>query len=191
MPADAAGRMYGDALFEAAEAAGEIDAVQRDLQAMGNALAKTPELARVLFNPAFPEAGKKQVLARMTASGSPLVQNTIQVLVDHGRLTAPPDVISAYDERYGRLQTQLEVELTTAVPIDDAQAEALRARLSAQTGRRVELVRTVDPYIVGGLVLRVRDLLIDASVRGKLEALRLNFRRARLAAGPGTPGGPT
>jgi F-type H+-transporting ATPase subunit delta len=191
MPVDPAGTVYGQALYEAAEATNEVDKAHRDLQDIGRALAENRQLARVLFNPAFPEAGKKQILDKVTAGSSSVVRNAVLVLVDHGRITALPDLIEAYDELWGRQQKQLEVELTTAVPIDDAQAEQLRARLAAQTGASVSLTRKVDPAIVGGLVLRVRDLLIDASVRGKLNALRLSLRKARLSAGPATPGGTT
>jgi F-type H+-transporting ATPase subunit delta len=191
MPVDPAGAVYGQALYEAAEATNELDKAHRDLNDIGRALADNRELARVLFNPAFPEAGKKQILEKLTAASSTVVRNAVLVLVDHGRITALPDLIEAYEELWGRQQKQLEVELTTAVPIDDAQAELLRARLAAQTGASVSLTRKVDPAIVGGLVLRVRDLLIDASVRGKLNALRLSLRKARLSAGPATPGGTT
>jgi F-type H+-transporting ATPase subunit delta len=191
VPADPAGAVYGEALYEAAEDRGEVKQAHGDLQAIGQAMAENLQLTRVLFNPAFPEAGKKQILQKLTAGSSTVVQNAVLVLVDHGRITALPDLIEAFDERYARRQKQLEVELTTAVPIDDAQAELLRARLAAQTGADISLSRKVDPSIVGGLVLRVRDLLIDASVRGKLDSLRLSLRKARLTAGPATPGGTT
>jgi F-type H+-transporting ATPase subunit delta len=187
--ADRAGAVYGEALYEAAEAAGELDRVHRDLATIGSSLAGNADLVRVLFNPAFPQPGKKQILEKLTAAASPLVRSSMLVLIDHGRVTALPDLIEAFDELYARDAKQLEVELTTAVPIDDAQAELLRARLAAQTGANVSLTRKVDPAIVGGLVLRVRDLLIDASLRGKLNALRVSLRKARLSAGPATTGG--
>jgi F-type H+-transporting ATPase subunit delta len=191
MPVDPAGAVYGHALYEAAEDAGEVKQARVDLQAIGRSLAENRQLARVLFNPAFPEAGKKQILDKVTAGSTDVVRHAVLVLVDHGRITALPDMIEAYEELYSRQQKQLEVELTTAVPIDDAQAELLRARLAAQTGASVSLTRKVDPTIVGGLVLRVRDLLIDASVRGKLNSLRTSLRKARLSAGPATSGGTT
>jgi len=181
--------MYGRALYEAAEASGDVELVNRDLQSIGSSLARNEQLVRVLFNPAFPQAGKKQILEKLTAGATPLVRSGLLVLVEHGRVTALPDLIEAFGELYERDQGQLEVELTTAIPIDDAQAELLRARLAAQTGTNVSLTRKVDPTIVGGLVLRVRDLLIDASVRGKLNSLRLSLRKARLSAGPATSGG--
>jgi len=191
VPVEPAGSVYGDALYQAAEEKDQVKQAHGDLQAIGRAMVENRDLARVLFNPAFPEAGKKQILQKITAGSSTVVRNAVLVLVDHGRITALPDLIEAFDERYARQQRQLEVELTTAVPIDDAQADLLRARLATQTGADIALSRKVDPAIIGGLVLRVRDLLIDASVRGKLDSLRLSLRKARLTAGPATPGGTT
>jgi F-type H+-transporting ATPase subunit delta len=184
----AAGAVYGNALFEAAQAAGRLRDVQRDLAGFGRALAEQPALASVLFNPAFPERGKKTILQRLSADSDPLVRNLLMVLVDKGRLPSLPDVIGEFDDRYQRAASALEVDLTTAVEIDDEQAAALERRLSEATGRSVALARRVDPAIIGGVVLRVRDLLVDASLRGRLDTLRTTLRSARLAAGPASGG---
>jgi F-type H+-transporting ATPase subunit delta len=181
MPADPAGTIYGEALFEAAQAAGRLKEVRADLGELGLQLSSSQQLVAVIFNPAFPEPGKRQVLAKLSQGADPLVTSTLLVLLDRGRLTALPDVITAFDELAGRATRQLEVELTTAIPIDDAQAKGLEARLTEATGQSVDLTRKVDPAILGGSVLRVRDLLIDASVRGRLEGLRLSLRKARLS----------
>ena len=182
------GSVYGKALFEAASDAGRLDAVHRDLADLGAAVSGNRQLVRVLFNPGFPEAGKKQVLLSLARDADPLVVNFLQVLADHGRLTDLPSALEQFEELYGAAERHLEVVLTTAIPLDDAQAERLRAALSSQTGQQVALERRVDPSILGGVVLRVRDLLIDASVRARLEALRVSLRKARLAA-PAATGG--
>jgi ATP synthase F1 delta subunit len=176
-----AGRIYGVAMFEAAEDTGRLKAVRSDLDEIGRALTENAQLVKVLFNPAFPEPGKKVILAKLSQGADELVTNMLFVLLEHGRLNALPDVIETFDEHYGRAARQLEVELTTAIPIDDEQASGLEAKLEAATGQTVELTRRVDPAILGGIVLRVRDLLIDASVRGRLEGLRLSLRKARLS----------
>ena len=111
----------------------------------------------------------------MTAGGDPLVVELPErAHLDHGRLELLVDAAEAFADRYRREQRELAVSLTTAVPIDDAQAEGLRQRLESATGQTVTIRRTVDPSIVGGVVLRVRDLLVDASVRRRLEGLRLS-----------------
>lgn len=181
MARDPAAAIYSLALFEAAQEAGRLDAVQRDLNDLGNALAGTPELAQVLFNPAFPAPGKKAILARATSEADELVGRALLVLVDNGRLDELPGIIEDFNERHQEVAGELEVELTTAIPIDDEEADGLRGRLAEATGKTVTLTRRVDAEILGGVVLRMRDLLIDASVRGRLDALRLSLRSARLA----------
>jgi ATP synthase F1 delta subunit len=77
----------------------------------------------------------------------------------------------------------LSVELTTAVPVGDDEADRLRGRIAEASGKDVTLRRRVDPAVVGGIVLRIGDQLIDASVRGRLDGLRLALRKARIAPG--------
>ena len=178
----AGGRVYGAALVEAAQSGGRLHEVARDLAAIGAAVAGGRELAGALFNPAFPDAAKKRILAAMSEGADPLVRNALFVLVDNGRLDALADVVEHVHEADQRARRQLELELTTAVPIDDAEAEQIRARLAEASGQEVTLQRSVDASILGGVIVRVRDRLVDLSVRGRLEALRLSLRNARLGS---------
>jgi F-type H+-transporting ATPase subunit delta len=178
----AGGRVYGAALVEAAQSGGRLHEVARDLAAIGASVAEGRELAGALFNPAFPDAAKKQILAAMSEGADPLVRNALFVLVDNGRLDALADVVEHVHEADQRARRQLELELTTAVPIDDAEAEQIRAKLAEASGHEVSLVRSVDASILGGVIVRVRDRLVDLSVRGRLEALRLSLRNARLGS---------
>ncbi len=176
------GRVYGAALVEAAQAAGRLHEVARDLAAVADSVAGNRELAGVLFNPAFPDAAKKQILAQMTEGADPLVRNGLLVLVDNGRLDTLADVADVVHDADRRASRQLELELTTAVAIGDAEAEQIRARLAEASGHEVSLVRSVDASILGGVIVRVRDRLVDLSVRGRLDALRLSLRNARLGS---------
>jgi ATP synthase F1 delta subunit len=178
--ADPAAHAYANAVYEAAVEAGRVDTVRRDLSAFVRALAETPALARALFNPAFPAEAKQRVVLQLAIGGDELVPKSILVLLENGRITLLPDVEQLFVERYEREQRELTVTLTTAIPIDDAKAEELRARLQQATGQRVSLKRVVDPAILGGLVLRMRDQLVDASVRRRLDALRRDLTRVRL-----------
>jgi F-type H+-transporting ATPase subunit delta len=180
--ASAAGRVYGAALAEAAQAAGRLHEVARDTAAIGEAINQSRELSRTLFNPAFPHAAKKQILARLSDGSDELVRNALFVLVDHKRLEALADVVAVVHEADRRARRQLELELTTAVPIDDDEAENIRAKLAEASGHEVTLERSVDASILGGVIVRVRDRLVDLSVRGRLEALRLSLRNARLGS---------
>jgi F-type H+-transporting ATPase subunit delta len=178
----AGGRVYGTALAQSAQAAGRLHEIARDLAALGAAVAGSRELSGALFNPAFPDAAKKQILTQMSEGADPLVRNALLVLVDHKRLDALADVVGVVHDADRRAQRQLELELTTAVPIDDAEAEQIRAKLAKASGHEVTLERSVDAAILGGVIVRVRDRMVDLSVRGRLEALRLSLRNARLGS---------
>ena len=181
--ADALALPFAEALYEAAKAEGRLESTNRDLAAVHQALGESPDLRRFLQNPAFPPDAKRRVLASMVSGGEELVLNFLNVLVEHGRLDLLADAAEAFADRYRREQHELAVSLTTAVPIDDEQAETLRQRLESATGQAVTIRRTVDPSILGGVVLRVRDLLVDASVRRRLDGLRLSLKTSKLPSG--------
>jgi F-type H+-transporting ATPase subunit delta len=186
MSLDPAARVYAEALYEAAVEENRLEAVRGDLNDLSGALASSHDLALALFNPAFPEPAKKQIITQFTAGADELVRNALLVLVDRGRLEILPDLIEEFEDRAAEADNVLGVELTTAIPIGDDEAEALRARLRDQTDREVKLERRVDPAILGGVVLRSGDLLIDASLRGRLDGLRLTLRQVRLATTGGS-----
>lgn len=179
---DPAAAVYADALFSAAEGEGKLEQVGRDLDDLVAELVSSPALTRVLFNPAVAPEGKANVLRRLTDGADPLVTRTLLVLLENGRLGMIPDLQQAFGERYGAATDKLDVQLTTAIEVDEAQAERLRLQLERSTGQTVTLHRIVDPAILGGVVLRVADLLVDASVRRRLESLRRTLQSTRLPA---------
>jgi F-type H+-transporting ATPase subunit delta len=119
------------------------------------------------------------VLAELTNGSDPLVGRSLAVLHANGRLRLLADVAQAYARRYADEHDELDVVLTTAIAISDEKSEALRARLAEATGKTVRLERKIDPQILGGIVLRVRDMLVDASIRRRLELLRLDLMSSR------------
>jgi F-type H+-transporting ATPase subunit delta len=180
---DPAARVYGAALYEAADGTGRSLAILTELEAIRDAIADSPEASRILFNPAFPARGKKEILLALATGADPVARSLLQVLVDHGRLPALRDTIDVFAGRVRAAEEQLQVELTTAVPVADSEAERLRGRLAEASGKTVTLSRKVDPAVVGGIVLRIGDNLIDASVRGRLDGLRVALRQTRIASG--------
>jgi ATP synthase F1 delta subunit len=180
---DPAALVYGAALYDAADATGRNLAIVKDLEEIRDAISSSPEASRILFNPAFPARGKKEILLALATGADPLARNLLQVLVDHGRLTALGDTIDVFAGRVRAAEQQLDVELTTAVPVAEAEDERLRDRLAEASGKTVTLSRKVDPAVVGGIVLRIGDNLIDASVRGRLDGLRVALRQTRIASG--------
>lgn len=177
--ADPSATVYATAIYGAATDAGTADQVGRDLASLVRALAETPGLGRVLWNPAVPSEVKGRVLAGLAGDSDPVLARSLAVLLENGRLDLLPDVQEAYASRYAAEHDELDVVLTTAIQISDEQAEGLRSELAAATGKSVRLERRIDPAILGGIVLRVRDLLVDASVRRRLELLRLDLTSSR------------
>jgi F-type H+-transporting ATPase subunit delta len=102
------------------------------------------------------------------------------VLLEHRRLGALPQIQAEFAARVRLARNELAVELTTAVAIDDATAEKVRVQVAEATGLAVTMHRTVDPSILGGVVLRVRDRLVDASLRRRIDLLGRDLRAARI-----------
>ena len=146
-------------------------------------MTQSRELSRALFNPAFPHAAKKQILAQMSAGADELVRSALFVLVDNKRLDALADVVAR------RARGRPPRAPPARARADDGRADRRRrgrgdphASWPPRSGHEVTLERSVDSAILGGVIVRVRDRMVDLSVRGRLEALRLSLRNARLGS---------
>ena len=100
------------------------------------------------------------------------VGNLVQLLARRGRISILPAVAAEYRRLLNEERGILEALVTSPAPLDEADLDALRRKIEAMTGARVEITGAVDPALIGGLTVRVGDTLIDASVRGRLERLR-------------------
>jgi ATP synthase F1 delta subunit len=170
---------YAEALFEAATDSGAVDTVAGEVAEFAEAVQESADLRQFLDNPEVDARAKKEALKQLTSSASPITGNFLQVLVDRGRISEFPEIARAFAERVSAEEGRLEVEAVTAVPLP----EDLRARIvediSRKTGRSVDLTESVDPEIVGGLVLRIGGSVVDGSVRHRIDELR-----AALSAAP-------
>ena len=171
---------YATALFSAASEAGRLKQVDTDLAAFVNAIATSPELAQAIANPAVPQDAKRRVFADLCDGADDLLLRFLDVLLDHRRLSELQHIQTDFAARVRLAQNELAVQLTTAVAIDDATANKVQKQIADATGLAVTMERTVDPTILGGVVLRVRDRLVDASVRRRLELLGSDLRAARI-----------
>jgi F-type H+-transporting ATPase subunit delta len=180
---DLAARVYADALYQAAADAGAVKDVDDDLAALMDALAENPVLLRALVNPALPGEAKRRILARLLESSHPLARNAVLVLVRHGRLALLYDLQLAYSELATSEEQILPIEVTTAIALDKKALDALQERISKAVGRQAELTASVDPVLIGGLVLRARGVLVDASIKRRLEELRRALIRTPLPVG--------
>jgi F-type H+-transporting ATPase subunit delta len=165
-------RMYARALFEAAEEAGRVDAVASDLAAIAGAMDEVPELRAFLRNPQIDPAGKAEVLEQLTREADELVGNFVRLVAEKGRAGELPEISAELDALVAQAQNRLTVELTTAHELSDREAKSIVQQIEKASGRTVEASRSVDPDLIGGIVLRIGSHLADGSVRGRLERLR-------------------
>jgi len=180
---DPAGRVYATALYQAAADAGKVREVDGDLEALISTLGENEILLRALVNPALPREAKTRVLTRVLGQAEPLARNAVLVLAHHGRLELLVDLQTAYAELAAEDEQILTIEVTTAIELKKADLDALAKRISDAVGRQAQVTATVDPNLIGGLVLRARNVLVDASVRRRLEELRRALIRTPLPLG--------
>jgi F-type H+-transporting ATPase subunit delta len=164
-------RRYAEAVFGLAAQDSSYDAWAADLDRLG-ALLDVPIVSKALMSPAVPAREKVNVIAAEAPGLRPQTNNLISLLLHRERLELLPDIARAFHERLNRMRGIAVAEVTTAVPLDDSSRAQLAARLTRYVGQQIEMETAVDPAIMGGVVVRVGDLLLDGSVRGRLEALR-------------------
>jgi F-type H+-transporting ATPase subunit delta len=165
-------RMYARALFEAAQEAGRVDEVAGDLASIAQAMEDVPELRAFLRNPQIDPAGKAEVLERVAARADDLVRNFVRLVAEKGRAGELVEISAELDALVAQAQNRLSVELTTAHELSDADAKSIVQQIEKASGRTIEATRTVDPSLMGGIVLQIGSHRADGSVRGRLERLR-------------------
>jgi F-type H+-transporting ATPase subunit delta len=171
--------MYARALFEAAQEAGRVDAVAADLGALAGAMADVPELRAFLRNPQIDPDGKAAVLDELAAGADELVRNFVKLAAEKGRAGELPEISGELDALVALAQNRLAVELTTAHELSDPEAASIVQAIEQASGRTVEATRSVDPGLIGGIVLQIGSHRADGSVRGRLERLRHELATAR------------
>ena len=164
-------RMYARALFEAAQEEGRVDGVAADVGALADALEQVPELRAFLRNPEVEPAGKAAVLEEITSGADELVRNFVRLLAEKGRPGEIVQIREELDALVARAQNRLTLELQTAHELSDGEAKSIVDTIEKASGRTVEATRSVDPDLIGGIVLQVGSFRLDGSVRGRLERL--------------------
>jgi F-type H+-transporting ATPase subunit delta len=171
-------RMYARALFEAAQEANRVDAVADDLAELARAMEEVPELRAFLRNPQVEPAGKAEVLEQLMGGADELVRNFVRLVAEKGRAGELSVISEELDALVAQAQNRLSVELTTSYELSDAEAASIVQTIEKASGRTIEATRTVDPSLIGGIVLRIGSQLADGSVRGRLERLRQELATA-------------
>ncbi len=171
-------QVYSRSLFEVAEAEGKLDRVRDELAQVADALEGSRELAVFFFSPYFSTEEKKDGLRRTVDGADPTVINFLELLIEKHRMPVLFRIRRQFDVLHDRANKRLPVEVTSAVQLDSAVVRDLERRIGEQTGQNIQLESTVDPSIIGGIVLRVGNSILDASIRHRLDQLRREVAKA-------------
>ncbi len=165
-------RRYAEAAFAIAQQDDTVGAWLSGLQAIAAALADE-RMALVVGNPTLPIGGRRDVLRQaLEKAPEPKVLNLISLLLERRRIELLPQIVEEFQRLVDARDGVVRAVATTAAPLRPEELRALRERLASMTGRTVELTTDVDPQLLGGIVVRLGDRLLDGSVRGRLERLR-------------------
>ena len=171
-------QVYARALFEVAQEQDKLDLVREQLGQFADAVNESADLRVFFFSPYFSTEEKKDGLHKALTDADPAIVNFLETLLERHRM---PVIFRIRDE-YGRLWDSenklLPVEVTSAVDLDEATVKSIGERIGEQTGQRVELTSKVDPEILGGIVLRVGNSILDASIKHRLDQLRKHVAQA-------------
>ena len=170
--------VYSRALFEVAQEHDALDEVHEQLGQFADALDEDRELQVFFFSPYFSSEEKKEGVAKVVDGGNEQLVNFLQLLAERHRMAAIHRIRRELDAMWGEERRLLPVSVTSAVDLDESLVKGIGERIQEQTGRQVELSSNVDPEVLGGLVVRVGNMVLDASVRNRLEQMRKQVRRA-------------
>jgi F-type H+-transporting ATPase subunit delta len=167
-----ASRVYAEALFEAGKDKGKLDSIQSQLAQFADAVDGNRELQVFLFSPYLSSADKREGLGRAISGAEPELTNFLELLVEKHRMPEIFRIRRELDELWKKENRRLDVTVTSAVELDPAVVGRIGQEVERQTGEGVELSSRVDEDILGGIVLKVGNMILDASIRSRLEKLR-------------------
>src|SRR3954449_11743963 len=164
--------VYARSLFEVAQERDKLDTVRDQLGAFADALNDSRELQLFFFSPYFSTVEKEDGLDRAVIDADEIVVNFLKLLIENHRTPVIFRLRRGSEERWKEENKLLPVQITSAVELDRATVQQIGDRIAQQTNRKVDLSAHVDPEILGGMVVRVGNSILDASVRNRLEQLR-------------------
>jgi F-type H+-transporting ATPase subunit delta len=170
--------VYARSLFEVARDQDKLDDVREQIGAFADALSETRELQVFFFSPYFSTKEKEEGLERVVSDADPVIINFLKLLIEKHRMPVLFRIRAEYEALWEEENKLLPVHITSAVELDDSIVKQLGDRIAEQTDRKVDVSAEVDPDILGGIVVRVGNSVLDASVRNRLEQLRRQVIRA-------------
>jgi F-type H+-transporting ATPase subunit delta len=171
-------QVYARSLYQVATEQDKLDKVREQLGEFADALDRSRELQTFFFSPYFSTEEKKEGLDAAVTDADETVRNFLRLLLENHRMPVVFRVRREVDRLWEEDHRLLPVEITSAVELDPSIAERIGDEIGRQTGRTVQLTSTVDPDVIGGIVLRVGNSILDASIRTRLENLRKQVVKA-------------
>ena len=177
-PMSEAARVYAEALFDVAKAKGKLDAIRDELGQFADAVDGNRDLQVFFFSPYFSSAEKEEGIARAITGAEPELINFLELLVDKHRMPEIFRIRRELDELWKHENRRIDVTVTSAVELDPEVVAKIGQEVERQTGEEVDLSSNVDSGILGGIVLQVGNMVLDASIRSRLEKLRKSVATA-------------
>jgi len=171
-------QVYARSLFEVAQDRDNLDVVREQIAQFADALDESRDLQTFFFSPYFSTEEKKKGLDTAVVDADEVVRNFLAVLIENHRMPAVFRIRRELDRMWREVNQLLPVQVTSAVELDETVTSRIGEEIGRQTGRKVELTTTVDPDVLGGIVLRVGNSILDASIRNRLNQLRRQVARA-------------
>ena len=171
-------QVYARSLFEVASEQDKLDDVREQVGELADALDENRDLQVFFFSPYFSTEEKKEGLGKAVSDVDEIVSNFLELLVEKHRMPLLFRIRREFDRLWEQENDILHVDVTSAIDLDDKVVKQIGKQVEEQTQRRIELSRTVDPDILGGIVLRVGNSIVDASIRSRLEQLRKEVAQA-------------
>ena len=171
-------QVYARSLFEVAEEHDKLDVVREQLGEIADAIAEQHDLQVFFFSPYFSTEEKVEGLSRAMQDADESVVNFLDLLIEKHRMPALFRIRREFDALWEEENRLLPVQVTSAIELDESTVRQIGDAIGEQTGRRIELTSEVDPDILGGIVLRVGNSILDASIRNRLEKLRKQVVKA-------------
>src|SRR5688572_24346159 len=170
--------VYARALFEAAKEHDVLDRVREELGEFAEALEDNRSLQVFLFSPYFSSDEKRDGVRKIVSDADERTVNFLELLAERHRMPAIFRIKREFDALWADENQLLPVTVTSAVELDEGLVEDIGKRIQEQTGRKVELSSNVDPDVLGGLMVRVGNVVLDSTVRNRLERLRKQVTKA-------------
>jgi F-type H+-transporting ATPase subunit delta len=165
-------QVYGRSLFQAALERGKLDELREQLAQFADALDQHHELAVFFFSPYFSTTEKQESLKTLLVGADELLLNFLSLLIENHRMPVIFRIRQEYERLWDEENKTLPVQITSAIALDEATTESLGRTIGERAGRKVTLAARVDPDILGGVIIRVGNSILDASIRNRLEQLR-------------------